>query len=99
MFNNIFKRKKKNSDDIVELNNEFGEGIKFHFLDLVEYKEKEYVILLPVNSDDGMVVILEIISDDNADKEEYISVDDNNILEEIYNIFKHQRKNDFDFID
>lgn len=97
VFKNIFKRKKLN--DIIKLNNEFGEELKFHFLNLVEYKEKEYVILLPIDSNDGMVVILEILSNDNSNTEEYIPVENENILQAVYTIFKDNCKDVFDFVD
>ncbi len=100
MFRNIFKRKPKNFDDIVELNNEFGEEVKFHFLDLVEYEEKEYVILLPVDSDDeGMVVILQLVnSDENTGLEEYVTLNDDNVLSLVFEIFKIRNKDRYTFI-
>ena len=49
-------------DNIIILNDENGNEVKFEFLDLVELDEEEYVVLLPVSEDgeedEGEVVIL-----------------------------------------
>lgn len=51
-------------DNIVILNDEDGNEVKFEFLDLVELDDEEYVILLPVIDDgveeEGEVVILKV---------------------------------------
>ena len=39
-------------DNIIILNDENGNEVKFEFLDLVELDDEEYVVLLPV-SDEG----------------------------------------------
>ena len=38
-------------DNIVILNDEEGNEVQFEFLDLIEYNEEEYVILLPVEDE------------------------------------------------
>ena len=75
------------NDNIVTLNDEFGNEVQFEFLDLVEYDGEEYVVLLPVdNEDDGEVVILKVeaIDDDN---DSYTSVEDEDILMAVFQIF------------
>ena len=53
-------------DNIVILNDEEGNEVQFEFLDLIEYNEEEYVILLPVedeiSEEPGEVVILKVES-------------------------------------
>ncbi|MBP1532713.1 MAG: DUF1292 domain-containing protein [Ruminococcus sp.] len=85
-------------DNIIVLNDEFGNEIKFEFLDLIEYNSEEYVVLYPIDeeNDDGMVVILKVESLDD-DSETYVSVDDENTIQAVYNIFKDKFKNQFDF--
>ena len=85
-------------DNIIVLNDEFGNEIKFEFLDLIEYNSEEYVVLYPIDeeNDDGMVVILKVESLDD-DSETYVSVDDENTSQAVYNIFKDKFKNQFDF--
>ena len=56
-----FNGENEELDNIVILNDENGEEVKFEFLDLVELDEEEYVVLLPVTEegeeDEGEVVI------------------------------------------
>lgn len=88
------------SDNIVILNDEDGNDVKFEFLDLIEYEGNQYVVLLPAeeSEDDGEVVILEVEEAD-GDEETYSSVEDSDILEAVYQIFKDRFKEDFNFID
>lgn len=90
-------------DNIITLNDENGNEVKFEFLDLIEYNDEEYVVLLPMDSDeedDGEVVILRLEdTDEDSDEESYVSVEDEDILMEVFNIFKDKFKDEFDFVD
>ena len=92
-------------DNIVILNDEDGNEVKFEFLDLVELDEEEYVVLLPVTDegeeDEGEVVILKIEDNDDEESEEesYVSVEDEDTLNKVFEIFKEKFKDDFDFVD
>jgi uncharacterized protein YrzB (UPF0473 family) len=88
--------------NIVVLNDEDGNEIKFEFLDLIEYESEEYVVLLPVDddgeNDDGEVVILKL-EDSDTDEESYVSVDNEEILTAVFEIFKDKFKDEFNFTD
>ena len=92
-------------DNIVILNDEAGNEVKFEFLDLIELDEEEYVVLLPVDDegeeDEGEVVILKVEDndEDELDEESYVSIDDEESLNKVFEIFKEKFKNDFDFVD
>ncbi len=92
-------------DNIVVLNDEEGNEVKFEFLDLVELDDEEYVVLLPVTEegeeDEGEVVILKVedTDDEDADEESYVSIEDEEILNKVFEIFKEKFKDDFDFVD
>lgn len=91
-------------DNIVILNDENGDEVKFEFLDLIELDEEQYVVLLPVleegQEDEGEVVILKYEDTDEDEKEEsYVSVEDEDILMQVFNIFKEKFKDEFDFVD
>jgi len=92
-------------DNIVILNDEEGHEVKFEFLDLIELDEEEYVVLLPVDDegeeDEGEVVILKVedTDDEESDEESYVSVEDEEVLNKVFEIFKEKFKNDFDFVD
>ena len=90
-------------DNIVILNDEDGNEVKFEFLDLIELDDEEYVVLLPIVEDEdveGEVVILKVEdTDENSDEESYISVEDEDVLNKVFEIFKEKFKDDFDCVD
>ena len=94
----------ENISNIIVLNDENGNEVQFEFLDLIEYDSEEYVVLLPVleegQEDDGEVVILKVDdSEENADEESYVSVDDEETLTAVFEIFKDKFKEEFNFTD
>ena len=88
-------------DNIIVLNDENGEEVQFEFLDLIELDQEEYVVLLPVveegEEDEGEVVILKVEDTDSEDEETYVSIDDENILNKVFEIFKDKFKDEFNF--
>lgn len=91
-------------DNIVILNDEDGNEVKFEFLDLVELDDEEYVVLLPVTAEgeeeEGEVVILKVEDvDEDSDEESYVSIEDEETLNRVFEIFKEKFKDDFDFVD
>ena len=89
-------------DNIIVLNDEEGNEAKFEFLDLIEYEGEEYVILLPaseVTDEPGEVVILKVEDTESEDEESYVSVDDENVLNAVFEIFKEKFKDEFNFED
>lgn len=86
-------------DNIITLQDENGEDVRFKFLDLVEYAGNEYVVLLPVEDDDGQVVILQLEEGDDDEVENYVGVDDDETLNAIFAIFKEKFKDEFKFED
>ena len=90
-------------DNIVVLNDEDGNEVRFEFLDLVELDDEEYVVLLPIEEDeegDGEVVILKLEdTDEDSEEESYVGVEDEEILNRVFAIFKEKFKDEFDFVD
>ena len=87
-------------NNIIVLNDEEGNEVEFEFLDLIEYKDAEYVVLLPMDDDDGQVVILQFeAGDPDSDNESFGSVDDPVTLQAVFEIFKEKFKDQFDFED
>ena len=58
-------------DNIITLNDENGNEVEFEFLDLIPYRQNEYVVLLPIGDSDGQVVILQLKEIDD-ETEEYV---------------------------
>ena len=89
-------------DNIIVLNDENGEEVPFEFLDLIELDGEEYVVLLPAEEDEeeaGEVVILKVEDTENEDEESYVSVDDEDTLAAVFEIFKDKFKDEFNFTD
>ena len=91
-------------DNVIVLNDEDGNEVRFEFLDLIELEGEEYVVLLPISEegeeDDGEVVILKVEdTDEELDEESYVSVDDEDTLNEVFEIFKEKFKDEFNFVD
>ena len=88
-------------DNIIVLNDEEGNEAEFEFLDLIEYEGEEYVVLLPVEESEeaGEVVILKLEDTESEDEESYVSVDDEEVLNKVFEIFKEKFKDDFNFVD
>lgn len=84
-------------DNVVVLNDEDGNEIKFEFLDLIEYNNDEFVVLLPDGENTDEVVILKVEDHETEDTESYVSVDDDLVLNCVFNIFKEKFKDEFDF--
>lgn len=85
-------------DNVVKLTDESGCDVLFEFLDLISWKGDEFVVLLPVESEDGEVTILRL-ENDNGEMESYISVEDEDTLMTVFGLFKDRWKSEFDFAD
>ena len=90
-------------DNITILNDEDGKETKFEFLDLINYDDEQYVVLLPTEEESdepGEVVILRVEdTDQDSDEESYVSVEDEEVLNKVFEIFKDKFKDEFDFVD
>ena len=82
---------------ILSLTDENGEESVFEYLDCVEYEGTEYLVLLP-QEEEPQVVILEIEPVDE-ENENYLSVEDEQILDAVYAIFKERYKDVLEFAD
>lgn len=85
-------------EGIITLPNENGEEVEYQLIDSITYENAEYVVLLPVDEEDCEVVILAVEADDD-EMENYVFVDDEEILEGVYAIFKERFADELDFED
>ena len=99
--NNNYNEESEEIDNIIVLNDENGEEVPFEFLDLIEYEGEEYVVLLPVEEEEEAdeVVILKLEDTESEDEESYVSVDDEEVLNKIFEMFKEKFKDEFNFVD
>ena len=83
---------------ILTLTDEHGEDVDFEYLDSVDYEGKEYLVLMPAEAVATEIVILEVEPVDE-ENENYLSVDDEGILNAVYAIFKEKFQDTLDFAD
>lgn len=86
----------ENEDALITLVDDEGNEVEFEFLDVVEYEGEEYIVLIENDEDADEVVILKINPIDD-DTEEYTSIDDDDLLQKLFDIFKHKYEGEINF--
>ncbi len=97
MANEEFMEEMDNEGTLITLEDEEGNEVEFEFLDVVEYEGEEYIVLIENDEDADEVVILKINTIDD-ETEEYASIDDEELLEKLFNIFKSKYEGEIDFV-
>ncbi len=82
--------------ELVTLVDDEGNEVEFELLDVIEYENEEYVLLIENNEDAEGVIILKIESLDD-ETENYVGIDDEEILSNVFETFKEKYKDEFDF--
>ena len=82
--------------ELVTLVDDEGNEVEFELLDVVDYDGEEYVVLIENNEEAQDVVILKIESVDD-ETENYIGIDDEELLSNVFETFKEKYKDEFDF--
>ena len=83
---------------ILTLTDENGQDVNFEYLDCLEYQGVEYLVLSPEGEDSGEIVILEIEPVDE-ENENYLAVEDEEVLNAVFAIFKEKFKDVLEFED
>lgn len=81
---------------IIVLTNDLGEDVEFFFLDCIELRGEEYIALIENNDEADEITILKIESVDD-EHENYVGIEDEDLLMEVFDIFKERHKDEFDF--
>lgn len=87
-------------DDIITLYDEDGQGVDFQMLDMITKGDDKYLVLYPLEDEeeeDGSLVILRLIEGEEDDTLE--SVEDDELLSELFEEFKESHKDEFTFED
>lgn len=83
--------------EIITLEDDLGNEKDFEFLDTVEYDGDEYIVLLPVDEEEQNEVMILRVDSLNDEDESYSGIDDEDVLQAVFDIFKERYKDDFDF--
>ena len=81
---------------ILTLTDENGEDVNFEYLDCIEYNGIEYLVLMPEESDEIVILEVQPVDEEN---ENYVAVEDEAVLEAVYAIFKERYKDVLNFAD
>ena len=84
----------ENEGTLITLEDE--EGNEVEFLDIVEYDGEEYIVLIENDEDADEVVILKINPVDE-ETEEYVSIEDEDLLDKLFDIFKKKYEGEINF--
>ena len=76
---------------IISLTDENGNEVEFEYLDCIEYEGKEYLVLIPNEEDAEEIVILEVQPVDE-ETENYVSVENETVLNTVFEMFKERFK-------
>ena len=82
----------------ITLTGEDGEEITFDYLDCLTYQDTEYLVLMPTDTEETQIVILEIQPVDE-ENETYLPVEDEAVLDAVYDMFKEKYKDILTFED
>lgn len=74
---------------ILTLTDENGVDTDFEYLDCLEYQGKEYLVLMPEGEDEIVILEVEPVDEEN---ENYLAVEDEDVLNAVYDIFKEKFK-------
>ena len=85
--------------EVVVLEDEDGNEVEFELGDKVVYEGKEYVVLLPLDEDDSGIVILEYQEGGDEEGDLYLDVEDESVLNAVFDMFKEKYADEFDFVD
>ena len=85
-------------NNVVLFTDDHGNEIEFEFLDLLEYDGEQYAVLLPTQEDADEVLIMRLVPDEDG-QETYISVEDEDVMNAVFDIFKNKFKDEFNFVD
>ena len=86
----------ENEDALITLTDDECNEVEFEFLDVVEYDGDEYIVLIENDEDADEVVILKINALDE-ENEEYVSIDDEEILQTVFDMFKKKYEGEINF--
>ena len=83
-------------ESILTLTDENGEETNFEYLDCIDYEGKEYLVLMPEESNEIVILEVQPVDEEN---ENYVAVENEAILDAVYGIFKERYKDVLEFED
>ena len=85
--------------EIVVLEDEDGNEVEFEMAAIIAHEGKQYAVLMPLDEDDGGIVILEYEETGDEEGDLYSDVEDEDVLDAVFNKFKEAYQDEYDFVD
>lgn len=86
-------------DNVIVLEDEDGKETEFELLDIINYKDEDYLVLTAAEvKENADVIILKAEAEDGSDEETYVGIENKKLMNTIYDIFKEKHKDDFNFV-
>ena len=83
-------------ESILTLTDENGEELRFEYLDCIEMEGVEYLVLMPEESNEIVILEIQPVDEEN---ENYVAVESEETLDAVYAIFKERYKDVLEFED
>ena len=75
-------------DELIVLQDENGEDVRFEILGLVEYENENYAVMLPYDEPEvNEVTILKVLEEDE-ETDLYLGIDNNDLIQAVFEEFK-----------
>ena len=87
----------EDNENYITLTDDDGKDISFEILDTIEYQERIFAVLLPFEDTEDEVVILEVIPAEDPEYDDFVSVEDEELLNAVFEEFKKKNEGEFDF--
>ena len=90
----------EDAPELLAFTDQDGNVVKFQICDCIEYEGRDYAVLLPEEGseeDNGMVYIFEVVEELDSDTDTYVGVEDQSVIDAVYEIFAANHKDEFDF--
>ena len=75
---------------ILTLTDENGNDVEFEYLDCIEYQDKEYLVLMPMEEEENNEIVILEVEPVDEENENYLAVSDEAVLDAVYAIFKER---------
>ncbi len=96
-FDKNIDEQEEEQENYITLTDENGEDVSFELIGEVEYNERMFAVLIPFDEEDDGVVILEIVPTEDPEFDEFVSIDDDKLLNDVFEKFKKEYNGYYDF--
>lgn len=96
------KKETQNEEPLIfDFTDDEGNTEKFEILGFTEYDGRDFAVLLPVDveEEDCLVHIFEVIEELDSEYDTYVGIDDQELVDKVYEKFMDENKDEFNFVD